>query len=374
MPARRAVLLGVIGLVGVAAIAAYVALRPSPPPKLTLKQARFDQLVGWNDDDMAAALPAIRKSCAAIAARGAGDALDPTLKQGDFGTAGDWRPLCAKAGELHADSAEVRRFFESNFTPLLAGNNSKADGLFTGYYEIALSGSRQQGGTFQTPIYRRPPDPKAYSHAEIANGALKGKGLELVWVDDPVAAYFLQVQGSGVVHLAEGGTLRLGYDGGNGRPYVAIGRLLVERGEVPLKEMTMARLHDWIAAHGEAGLALMRENPSYVFFKDIPGDGPYGSEKVVLTAGRSLAIDRHFLPMGLPLWLEAEQRFQPGIIRRLMVAQDTGGAIKGPVRGDVYAGSGDAAGQEAGAFNATGRYYLLVPNEVAARVIAATRD
>jgi membrane-bound lytic murein transglycosylase A len=118
----------------------------------------------------------------------------------------------------------------------------------------------------------------------------------------------------------------------------------------------------------------MRENPSYVFFKEISGDGPYGSEKVVLTAGRSLAIDRHFLPMGLPIWLDATQRFLPGTIQRLVIAQDTGGAIRGPVRGDLYVGSGDSAGREAGALNASGRYYLLVPNEVAARAVAATRD
>jgi membrane-bound lytic murein transglycosylase A len=374
MPARRAVLLGAIVLVVAAVIAAYLVLRPAPPPKLTLKQARFDQLAGWSDDNVAAALPALFKSCAAIVTHGDGDALDPALKHGDFGTVGEWRALCGKAGELRADDTEVRRFFESNFTPLLAGNNGRADGLFTGYYEIALNGSRQQGGVYQTPLYGRPPDPKAYSHAEIAAGVLAGKGLELVWVDDPVDAYFLQVQGSGIVRLAEDGTMRLGYDGANGRPYVAIGRLLVERGEVPLKEMTMARLHDWIATHGDAGTALMRENPSYVFFKEIPGDGPYGSEKVVLTAGRSLAIDRHFLPMGLPIWLDATQRFLPGTIRRLVVAQDTGGAIRGPVRGDLYVGSGDSAGREAGALNASGRYYLLVPNEVAARAVASTRD
>ena len=151
-------------------------------------------------------------------------------------------------------------------------------------------------------------------------------------------------------------------------------RLLVERGEVPLKEMTMARLHGWIADHGEAGAALMRENPSYVFFKEIPGDGPYGSEHVVLTAGRSLAVDRHFLPMGLPIWFDATQRFLPGTIRRLMVAQDTGGAIKGPVRGDLYVGSGDTAGREAGSLNASGRYYLLVPNEVASRAVVPSQQ
>ncbi|HWB47858.1 MAG TPA: MltA domain-containing protein [Stellaceae bacterium] len=357
-----------------AAVAAYLALRSTPPPKLTLKPARFDQLAGWGDDDPAAALPALRKSCAVVTARPDDARFDPALKAGDFGTVGEWRALCAQAAALPAGSAVVRRFFEDNFTPLLAGDNGRVDGLFTGYYEIVLDGSRVRGGPFQIPIYRRPPDPKAYSHAAIDGGALAGKGLELVWVADPIDAYFLQIQGSGEVRLAEGGRMRLGYDGGNGQRYVAIGRLLVERGEVPLKEMTMARLREWLAAHGEAGAALMRENPSYVFFKEIAGDGPIGSEKTVLTAGRSLAIDRRFLPMGLPIWLDARQRFVDGTIRRLVVAQDTGGAIKGPVRGDLYIGGGDAAGREAGALNAAGRYYLLLPNTVAARALAAAHD
>jgi membrane-bound lytic murein transglycosylase A len=374
MPARRAILLIVIVIAVAAVAAAYFALRPPPPPKLTLKPMRFDQLAGWGEDELAAAMPAFLKSCSLITSRPDAEPLDTALKQGDFGTVGEWRPLCGKAAEIQGDNVAAKTFFESNFTPLLAGNNDHAEGLFTGYYEIALNGSRQPAGAFQTPIYRRPPDPKAYSRGEIEDGALAGKGLELLWVDDPIDAYSLQVQGSGVVRFADGSSARLGYDGANGRPYVAIGRLLVERGEVPLKDMTMARLHDWIADHGEAGAALMRENPSYVFFKEIPGDGPYGSEHVVLTAGRSLAVDRHFLPMGLPIWLDATQRFLPGTIRRLVVAQDTGGAIKGPVRGDLYAGSGDAAGREAGAMNANGRYWLLVPNAVAARGVLATRD
>ncbi len=326
------------------------------------------------DDTVAAAIPAFVKSCAKVTARGDGEPFDPAVKSGDFGTVGDWRAVCEAAAQLPVSDVSARGFFEREFTPLLAGNNGRAEGLFTGYYEIALNGSRQQGGAYQTPILRRPPDPKAYTRAEIDDGALAGQGLELLWIDDPIGAYFLQIQGSGIVRLADGKTLRLGYDGGNGKPFVSVGRLLVQRSEVPLKDMTMARLHDWIAAHGEAGAALMQENPSYVFFKEIPGDGPYGSEKVVLTGGRSLAIDRHFLPMGLPIWLDATQRFLPGTIQRLVVAQDTGGAIKGPVRGDLYVGSGDSAGREAGALNASGRYYLLVPNEVAARTVAATRD
>jgi len=344
------------------------------PPRLTLRAARFDELDGWDDDHLAAVVPAFLRSCAAVTARGDSEPFDPVAKSGDFGTVGDWRPLCVDAMALPHTDAAARAFFASNFTPLIAGNNGNPDGLFTGYFEIVLNGSRRREGPYQTPIYRPPPNPKAYTRAQIDDGALAGKGLELLWVDDPIGAYFLHVQGSGMVRLTDGKTVRLGYDGGNGQPFVSIGRLLVERSEIPLKDMTMQTLRAWIAAHGAAGKALMREDPSFVFFKEITGDGPYGSEKVVLTARRSLAVDRRFIPLGMPLWLDATQRFSTGTIRQLVVAQDTGGAIKGPVRGDLYCGGGDVAGEEAGAMNALGHYALLVPNALAVRAIAAARD
>lgn len=338
---------------------------------MTLKTVGFDQLAGWRDDNAASVVPAFRKSCASLAGRGDDEPLDPSVKSGDFGTVGEWREVCAAAAKLPGTDAAAKAFFEADFVPALAGNNDDNDGLFTGYFEIALNGSRQRHGAFQTPLYRRPPDPKAFTRAEIEDGALAGKGLELLWVDDPIGAYFLAVQGSGIIHLDDGSVVRLGYDGSNGQTYVAIGHLLVERGDMALKDLTMDSLRQWIVAHGDAGTTLMRDNPSYVFFKEIPGAGPYGSENVVLTAGRSLAVDRSFIPLGIPLWLDAAERFAPGTIRRLVVAQDTGGAIKGPVRGDLFWGSGDAAGREAGMMNAIGHYCLLVPRAVAARTLAA---
>jgi membrane-bound lytic murein transglycosylase A len=370
---RRTAVFLAAALVIVLAAVLYRHFYPLPP-KLTLRGARFGQLDGWSEDHLAAALPAFLKSCAAFTARADGEPFDSVPKSGDFGAVGDWRPLCDEAAALPHGDAAATAFFEENFTPLQAGNNGSSNGLFTGYFEIVLNGSRRREGSYQTPIYRPPPDPKAYSRAQIDDGVLAGKGLELLWVDDAVGAYFLQVQGSGVVHLTDGKTTRLGYDGGNGHPFVSIARLLVERSEVPLKDMTMQTLRDWITAHGAAGKALMREDPSFVFFKEVPGDGPYGSERVVLTAQRSLAVDRRFIPLGMPLWLEANQRFTTGTIRRLVIAQDTGGAIKGPVRGDLYWGGGAAAGREAGAMNATGHYSLLVPNAVAPRALAAAHD
>jgi membrane-bound lytic murein transglycosylase A len=369
---RTAAFFAVALVIGIAA-AVYRHYFPLPP-KLTLKLRHFDQLDGWSDDDIAAALPAFLKSCSVITTRGDNDPFDRMVKSADFGTVGEWRPLCETAAKAPATRATAAAFFEDNFTPLLAGNNGNSNGLFTGYYEILLNGSRHRGGVFQIPIYRRPPDPKAYTRGQIDDGALKDKGLELLWVDDPIGAYFLQVQGSGQVRLSDGKTVRLGYDGNNGHAFVSIGRLLVERNEVPLKNMTMQTLRDWITAHGAAGKALIREDPSYVFFKEIPGDGPYGSENVVLSAERSLAVDRRFIPLGMPLWLDATERFTSGTIRRLVIAQDTGGAIKGPVRGDLYWGSGDEAGQRAGMMNATGHYSLLVPQAVAARSLRTTSN
>jgi membrane-bound lytic murein transglycosylase A len=373
MWARRVAAVLAAALAIALAVALYRYYHP-PPPKLTLRASGFDQLHGWDHDPVAAAVPAFLKSCAVVTARGDNEPFDPVPKSSDFGTVGEWRPLCAEAAALAHGDAAARAFFENNFTPLTAGNNGNPDGLFTGYYEIVLNGSRQREGAYQTPIYRPPPDPKAYTRAQIDDGALANKGLELLWVDDPIGAYFLQIQGSGMVRLTDGKTVRLGYDGGNGQRFVSIGRLLVERSEVPLKDMTMQTLREWIASHGAAGKALMREDPSFVFFKESLGEGPYGSERVVLTGRRSLAVDRRFIPLGMPLWLDASERFTTGTIRQLVIAQDTGGAIKGPVRGDLYWGGGDAAGREAGAMNAMGQYSLLVPIAVAARALTAAHD
>ena len=195
--------------------------------------------------------------------------------------------------------------------------------------------------------------------AEIERGALDRYHLAFLWVDDPVAAFFLQIQGSGRVRLPDGSIVRVGYDGQNGQPYVAIGKLLVERGVLAKEAVSMQAIRAWITAHPEAGKALMAENPSYVFFREVTGDGPIGSEGVVLTPGRSLAVDRSFVPLGVPVFLDAG----PGL-QRLMVAQDTGGAIRGPVRGDVFWGAGAEAETRAGAMRARGVYYLLLPKSV----------
>ena len=302
--------------------------------------------------------------------------LDARPRFADYGRVGVWRELCEAAAALPPeDDTAARRFFETAFIPLSVADYGAREGLFTGYYEIELDGSRRRQGRFQTPIYRRPPDlaeAARYSRAEIEDGALAGRGLELLWVDDPIDAFFLEIQGSGRVLLKNGKTIRVGYDGQNGHSYVAVGRLLVERGIMPRSVVTMPAIRAWMEQHPEAGAALRRDNPSYVFFRELRGEGPVGAEGVVLTTERSLAVDRSFIALGIPIWLETDERFAAADpVRRLVVAQDVGGAITGPVRGDLFWGTGSAAAERAGVMNARGRYYLLLPRKVADRLVAA---
>src|SRR5208283_620804 len=269
--------------------------RDTGPARFTLFPVAFDRLQGWADDRLAAVIPAFLKSCARFLPLPDPTALDASPIVADYGRIGAWRELCQAAAALPLeDDAAARRFFETAFVPL-----SVAD------------------------------------YAEIEDGALSGRGLEFLWVDDPIDAFFLEIQGSGRVRLRNGTTVRVGYDGQNGQPYVAVGRLLVERGVMPRATVTMAAIRDWMKQNPEAGAALRRENPSYVFFRELSRDGPIGTQGAVLTPQRSLAVDRSFIALGIPIWIEADERFASAeSVRRLVVAQDTGGAIKGPVRGD----------------------------------------
>jgi membrane-bound lytic murein transglycosylase A len=352
-----------------------------------LTPSRFADLPGWDDDDLAPALGALRLSCRALEAKKS--APGEPLGNGRAGTMGDWLAICAAAAEVaEKDSLAARRFFETWLRPWKAGNNGTSEGLFTGYYEAQLNGARQKGGAFTTPLLRRPPDLVSVelerfrpawrgeriagrvvdgqlrpypTRADIESGALDRLNLAFLWVDDPVDAFFLEIQGSGQVRLPDGGLVRVTYDGQNGRAYVPIGRVLMERGALAKEDVSMQAIRAWIAAHPEAAKALMDENPSYVFFRELAEDGPIGSGGVRLTSGRSLAVDRSFVPLGVPLWLDAGDD-----LRRLMVAQDTGGAIRGPVRGDVFWGAGAAAAERAGRLKARGSYYLLLPKTLAA--------
>ncbi|WP_374440061.1 murein transglycosylase A [Stella sp.] len=361
----------------------------APAPVLRLAPARFSDLPGWTSDHHAAALPALARSCQRLVA---GEPGRPVGPDGLAGRVADWTLICAAAAQVAPGDAAARHFFETRFRPWRAFDGEQPEGLFTGYYEPLLAGARSRGGRFAVPLLRRPPDlvevdlgqfrpalrgqriagrieggrlrPYA-DRAQIEGGALAGRGLELLWVDDPVDAFFLQIQGSGRVRLADGTVVRVGYDGQNGHAYVPIGRLLAERGEIPREEVSMPSIRRWLAAHPAEGRRLMHENPSYVFFRELKGDGPLGAQGVPLTPGRSLAVDPSFVAYGVPVWLDAEDPLSTQArVRRLMVAQDTGGAIRGPVRGDVFWGFGKEASERAGLMKSRGGYWLLLPRDV----------
>lgn len=384
---------------GIAALGLILALAscaaPKPPPdRLVLVPTGFADLRGWSEDRQGEALPALLKSCG-TRLKFADTA--PVGPNGIAGTVADWRQPCAAAATVDAsDDGAARKFFETWFQPYRCNNNAVAEGLFTGYYEAELAGARMRGGAFQTPLRKRPPDLvmvelndfagelgdtrpdlkgvriggrvtngrlKPYeTRAQIEAGALDRLDLALLWVDDPVAAFFLEIQGSGRVTLPDGAVARVGYDGQNGWPYVAIGRVLVDRGLLDREGASMQGIRAWLAAHPDQAKGIMDENRSYVFFRELTGDGPLGSEGVVLTPGRSLAVDRSFLPLGAPIWLDASDTASQ--IRRLLVAQDSGGAIRGPVRGDVFWGHGSEAEQRAGGQRARGSDYILLPKTV----------
>ena len=328
------------------------------------------------------------------------------------GTARDWREPCAAAATTPSDDeAAARAYFERWFVPYLAANNDHPDGLFTGYFEPELKGSRTRGGPYTVPLYGRPADLitvdlglfredwrgtniagrvrngtlRPYpTRAEIEHGALAGlkrsdgAPLAIAWVDDAIDAFFLQIQGSGRIVLPDGSLMRVGYAATNGQPYVAIGRELIQRGALTRDDVSMPAIRAWLLAHPAEAPAVMDKDRSFVFFRSLPppaspDDGPPGAEGVPLTPGRSLAVDRRFLPLGIPVWLDAEDPVAAGArLERLFIAQDTGGAIRGPVRGDVFWGHGADAALRAGRMKSSGRYWIFLPRDVAARRAATS--
>ncbi|MGE5548131.1 MAG: murein transglycosylase A [Solirubrobacterales bacterium] len=393
------------GLVMVLLVAACApANPPAPPPpaaptlpglpdRLVLNPARFDQLPGWHDDQAAAVLPALLKSCDRLGR------LPPDKSiggDGMGGTAADWHPPCAAARRLPAgDHAAARAFFESWFLPHLVTNQGRAEGTFTGYYEPELAGSRTRKGRFTVPLLARPKDLVTVdlgrfrpdlgnetlagrlngtrldpypARADIEAGALGPLAEPLVWVEDPVDAHILHIQGSGRIRLDDGATLRLGVAATNGHKFVGIGKVLKDKGKLD-GDTTMPAIRAWLKAHPGEAIQLMQENPRYVFYRVVEGDGPVGSEGVALTPQRSLAVDTRYVPLGVPLWLDTvEPSGTP--LRRLVMAQDTGAAIKGVVRGDFFWGAGEPAFDKAGRMKSAGRYWVLLPIQRTPRVAA----
>lgn len=286
-----------------------------------------------------------------------------------------WQASCARAGKgsiCDLPISDAKWFFETHFTPVQFGNPAEA--LFTGYYEPVIQASRQRTGKWVYPLYAPPADlgkrKPFFSRAEIENGALSGKGLEIFWLSDPVERYFLQIQGSGRLRLTDGELVRVGYAGKNGHRYVSIGNIYLERRKANPNRFSAGSLKRWLRANPNDGTKLMHENPSFVFFTERRGlaleQGPVGALGVPLTPERSLAVDPEMTPLGTPVWVETTASTGP--IRRLMVAQDTGSAIKGHQRGDLFFGTGTKAGKIAGTMRAGGRMISLVPNDQFARI------
>jgi membrane-bound lytic murein transglycosylase A len=350
-----------------------------PPPAPLFTPVSFEALPGWQQDDLRQAWPAFQASCRALAART------------------EWKTACA-AGRLvdPADGAAIRRYFETYFVPNLVRAPDGSDaGLITGYYEPLLHGARKRGGAYQTPLYKVPDDLLTVDLASVypnlkgmrLRGRLVGKtvvpygsradieraripGKELVWVDDPVEAFFLEVQGSGRVELDDTGeTVRVAYADQNGHPYKAIGRWLVEQGELTPEQASAQGIKAWIAAHPERRQELLDVNPSYVFFKEErlpdPSVGPKGALGVPLTPGRSVAIDKTFLPLGVPLFLSTTEPASDVPLQRLVMGQDTGGAIRGAVRADFFFGFGAEAADNAGRMKQRGQIWALLPKSTA---------
>lgn len=308
----------------------------------TYKILRFDDLDGWDADDHDAALKVFLNTCA--------DLKSP-----------DWAAICAVA----QNQTNARTFFELFFTPVMIEDDQRS--LFTGYFEPELDGSTQPSDRYKYPVYKMPPEARRTStwlsrRAIEQSGVLRNRGLEIAWVDDPVELFFLQIQGSGRIRLPDGTHIRVGYGGKNGHNYRSVGSELVRRGVYNAHQVSAAVIKNWVRRNPVDGAELLRHNPSYVFFRQIdrvsPEQGPRGAMNRSITAMRSIAVDPKFTPLGAPVWVE-KRGADP--LNRLMIAQDTGSAIKGAQRADVFFGTGDQAGRAAGRLKDPGRMVVLLP-------------
>jgi membrane-bound lytic murein transglycosylase A len=339
-----------------------IPIEPRISTTAQLYPSDFRALSGWNRDNHREAFHAFQQSCRRWQRMSPNKAMSGAF---DLGRIEDWAQLCT----IPVAAGEERQFFETWFQPYAVVDNGSPHGLFTGYYLPELHGSYTRSERYFVPIYRVPRNSalRRKSRAEIYDGALENKGLELVWVDNDIDAFFMEVQGSGRVMMDDGSVLGLGYAGSNGHSYLAIGYELVKRGEMAKEDVTMQTIRAWIDQHPEEGRALMRKNASYVYFRFTnpdPAVGPTGAMGVPLTAQRSLAIDKRYLPLGVPIWLNAQHPTQDNPLQRLVMAQDTGGAIKGAVRGDFYWGQGSQAGEMAGLMKSSGYFYVLLPRHL----------
>jgi peptidoglycan lytic transglycosylase A len=396
--ARGRLFLILLLLVFAAFVAWWVTRAPSVSP-LRLTPVSFADLPGWKTSDPRAALAAFARSCRALAKKQPDDAMGGT---GYAGTAGDWMDACRSMPPGNTGMAAARAFFEGWAQPVAIARGNDTTGIFTGYYEPLIEASHAQHGAYQTPVYATPDNLVNVDLAEFlpdlpgrrftgcvaghrlvkcpARAAIDAGGLKqakvLFYGEDPVSVFFLHIQGSGRVHFDDGSWARVNYDSQNGQPYTAIGKTLIGMG-VPRDGMSMQVIRKWLKDHPAQARKVMETDRSFVFFREEPiadpDAGPVGSEGVALTPGASLAVDTKLHPLGAPMFVaatrpDANPSHDDRSFDRLMVAQDSGGAIKGAVRGDVFWGFGADAESIAGRMKSPGRLYILLPKPLAARL------
>ena len=349
-----------------------------------MQAARWSDIPGWGEDDLSAAWPAFLQSCRGLASK------SQWLL---------WRAACEEAKGLAGnDNAALRRFFESRFEPYLLTNpDATTSGLVTGYYEPLLRGSRTRTANFAQPVLGVPPDlltiELAGLYPELKNLRLRGRlqgnkvipyypradivsrekdyaDRVLLWVDDAVELFFLQIQGSGRIKLPDGKLVRIGYADQNGQPYQSVGRVLIDKGELKAEQASMQGIQAWARANPAKLNDVLNSNPSYVFFREVPSkkndnEGPQGALGVPLTGERSIAVDPRNVPLGAPVFIATTQPNSSTPLRRLVLAQDTGGAIRGVVRADFFWGFGPEAGNQAGRMKQQGQMWVLLPPGVA---------
>ncbi len=369
-----------------------VEKQPLPPAPMRLSRVGFSALPGWSSGDPAAALAAFRRSCSRILSTDPGKSM---AGAGYAGTVADWQPACRA---VPPSDTGARAFFETSFLPFAVSGGAVPEGLFTGYYEPEISASRTRHDKFQTPVYGLPRDLISVDLGEF-RPALKGERIAgrveggrlvpyatradieaeglpqaqpLFFAADPVALFFLQIQGSGRVRFDDGSVARVAYAGQNGHPYTAIGRTLIAQGALTQDKVSLQSIRDWLKANPDQAADVMNTNASYVFFRELPvGDpalGATGSEGVSLTPQASLAVDLRLHPLGVPFFLASTYPETGDPLDILMIAQDTGGAIRGAVRGDIFWGTGAQAENLAGKMKQTGKLFVLLPANLAAKL------
>lgn len=364
--------------------------KPSPSQDITLKSVDFSDLPHWGSTSMVASLRTFQLSCQKFLKQAPEDSVGNTWLTL---TAKDWFPSCKAALDTPADSPHLaKHFFETWFQPVVFYQKNPTKGLFTGYYVPEIDASLSKTKKYTVPIYGTPNtlisvnlnrfDPKLpskqlsgrieghhlvpfYSREEIDQGAIDHDAPIIAYIRSPIDRLFIEIQGSGILRLTDGTTLNLGYAAQNGLPYTAIGKVLLKRGIMSYDAISLQSIQAYLHAHPEERDEIIYQNRSFVFFKPITQDGAFGSQNVKLTPGYSLAVDTNWVPLGMPVWLNTSfpdpQLSTHHPLYRLMVAQDTGGAIKGTMRGDVFWGAGPEAEAIAGKMKNTGRYWLLIP-------------